>query len=292
MKNYIKTFLISIIIHIILFLILYSLNLKLTQKTDHIKFNIIADSPTQSTQQQSLVTKSLSADKNNSISKETESRFVSNNMDYVFDYDNIKNKISKAAVDTTQYDAESSKNLTSNQKISINKYIKEKLKEDYPDQFKSDSEKPQIKKIDLYSDYICDKTEAKVLSYLFKQNQGTQIDIYSNYDFTDSITANQLNERLDKLVNMGFLSRKKISPQLPFTISAIFIQIPIEMSKKNRENPVYEYQPLINKNNLITYLQAKLYRLKKRLKENKTDIPQLKRIINSLQESIIILTKE
>jgi len=290
MKNYLKTFLISIIIHLILLLILFCLNLKSIQKTDHIKFNIISERPMQTPQQSSPVLNSEPVDKKNNITKKTESSYINKNIEYLFDYENIKNKIDKAAVDTAHYKSMSSNDLYSNQKISLNKYIKDKLKEDYPNQFKSDSKKPQMRIIDLYSDFICDKIEAKAFSYLFNKNQGTQLDIYSNYDFTDSITASQLNARLEKLVNMGFLSHKKISPQLPFTISAVFIQIPIEMSQKNRENPVYEYKPLVNKKNLITYLQAKLFRLKEKLKNSETKTSQLKKDINSLQESLQILT--
>ncbi len=290
MGKYLKTFLISVIIHLILLLILFSLNLKLTQKTDHITFNIIAERPPQTQQQSSSVLNSEPADKKKFIPEERESTVVNKNMEYLFDYENIKNKIDKAAVDTAHYKDIVSYDLYSHQKISLNKYIKDKLKEDYPNQFKSDSEKPQIRTIDPYSDYVCDKIEAKAFSYLFNNNQGTQLDIYSNYDFTDSITASQLNAKLDKLVNTGFLSRKKISPQLLFRISAVFIQIPIEMSQKNRDNPVYEYKPLVNKQNLITYLEAKLFRLKEKLKKSETGTSQLEQDIKSLQESLQILT--
>ncbi|MFO7891128.1 MAG: hypothetical protein R6V04_12430 [bacterium] len=288
MKNYLKTFIISIIMHCILILILLTFKTKSPRNPDYLKFNLISEKQKKSLHKP----KSESFDKNKKISKnKTNPSLKPIHIEDILNYETIKKKISTSVVDSSQYQPPILNNLISKKVISLNQYIRDKLKEDYPNQFSNQSKKPTPKKIELNADYICDKIEAKAFSFLFKKNNGTQIDIYKKYNFSDSITAAQLDAKLQKLVKMGFLFRKKISPQLPFTISALFIQIPIEMSKKNRDNPVYEYQPLINKENLITYLQAKLFRLKEKLKRSKTDSLQIKKNITSLQESIFILTQ-
>ena len=222
---------------------------------------------------------------------EAESSSITNSMKTMFDYETFIHKIDEATMDTAQDFTPPLNKIIPDQKVLLNKYIKNKLKEDYPNAFGSPGEKTILKQINPHLDYICDKIEAKALNFLFQEDKGTQIDMYACFNLTDSITASELNGRLEKLVTMGFLSRKKISPQLPFTISAFFIQIPIEMSKKNRDNPLYEYKPLISRKNLITYLQAKLYILKEKLDNNTANRSQLKKEIKAIQESLMILTQ-
>ncbi len=294
MKIYLKALLISIIFHIIFIIILSIFDTVSTQKTNPIVLNITSEKQINTLKKSSDKTRTIPLHKNNIISnKKTELSFRTTlDMERILCYDNIKNIINTATVDTLQYHLPQKIYLTPIKKISINKYIKNILRKDYPDQFKSQSKTTTLKKIDINTDYICDKIEAKALSYLFKKNKATQIDIYKNFDFTDSIISSQLDARLHKLVKKGFLARKKISPELLFTVSILLIQIPIEMSKKNIDNPVYEYTPLINKKNLITYLQAKLYRLKEKLESCESDTSLIKKKIKSLEESIQILYKE
>lgn len=287
MKNHFKAFLIAILFHCILLFSLFILRVHNPQNPIYVKLNLNSEKPKKPLTQSKLKPSNKNV-KNNKISPLSENVY----MEKILNYETIKKTISASVSDSFHYKLPKQNKQTSNRIKTLNKYIKDKLKEDYPNQFSTKSKNPAPKEIPLQTDYIFDKIEAKAFSFLFKQNKGTQIDMYKEYDFSDTITASEFEARLDKLVKMGYLSRKKISPQLLFTISALFIQIPIEMSKQNRKNPVYEYQPLINKENLITYLQAKLFQLKKHLSEGKTDTLQIKKKISSLQESLLILTRQ
>lgn len=134
-------------------------------------------------------------------------------------------------------------------------------------------------------DFIPTKAQIQALSFLYKKKKATQLDIYSAFDTTLPITAEGLNQNLNVLLKKGFLFRKKISPENTFS----FFGIPIEMSRKNRLNPVYLYQPKVSRTKIMTYLQARLYLLKEKLRSAPTDSSKIIPKIQDLQEKIQIL---
>lgn len=285
MRNYLSVFLISIVIHCILILILLTFKTNNPRNPIHIKLTLSSEKP------EKIAPESTSKSSNNyTVTKSKKNPSLKDiPMDEILNYESIEGKISSSKIDSSHYQPQIIDDPSTDKIISFKHYLKDKLKEQYPDQFDKKSKQPTQTKIPLHADYICNKIEAKAFSFLFEKNKATQIDMYTKYDFSDAVTASEFDARLEKLVKMGFLSRKKISPQLIFTITALFIQIPVEINKKNRINPVYEYQPLIKKENLTTYLQAKLFQLKQQLQQSTTDTLQIKKKIASLQESLFIL---
>ncbi|MFQ5769073.1 MAG: BlaI/MecI/CopY family transcriptional regulator, partial [bacterium] len=98
--------------------------------------------------------------------------------------------------------------------------------------------------------------EIDILKILWTQSLATPSDIYAKLDTTWPITSEDLHAILEEMTNRGFLDRKKISPSHEFSLFG-FAQI--EMSSKNRKNKVYVYWPIVPKEKLITYLDAKRY---------------------------------
>lgn len=147
------------------------------------------------------------------------------------------------------------------------------------------SENKSKKQISPQFDFIPTEAQIQALSLLYKKKKATQLDIYSALDTTLPITAEGLNQNLNVLVKKGFLLQKKISPANTFS----FFGIPIEMSRKNRLNPVYLYQPKVSRTKIMTYLQSRLYLLKEKLRSVPTDSSTIIPKIQDLQEKIQIL---
>ena len=152
---------------------------------------------------------------------------------------------------------------------TFSKFTENKSKEQIPPQF----------------DFIPTEAQIQALSLLYKKKKATQLDIYSALDTTLPITAEVLNQNLNVLVKKGFLLQKKISPENNFS----FFGIPIEMSRKNRLNPIYLYQPIVSRTKIMTYLQSRLYLLKEKLRSTPTDSSMIIPKIQNLQEKIQIL---
>jgi hypothetical protein len=95
--------------------------------------------------------------------------------------------------------------------------------------------------------------QLETLSLLSQKIEATQLDLYPLLSESPPILMEQFNRSLDELVIRGFLTKKKISPQNIFT----FFYIPIEMSSKNRKNPVYLYALTVEPEELKNYLQTK-----------------------------------
>ena len=99
-------------------------------------------------------------------------------------------------------------------------------------------------------------TEIAVLKVLWVEKSATAGEIYAKLDTNTIIFADELQRLLEEMVNKGFLDRKKISPSNEFNFFGL---AQIELSAKNRKNKVYLYWPIITRESLVTYLDAKRY---------------------------------
>ncbi len=147
------------------------------------------------------------------------------------------------------------------------------------------------KKIPPKFDFIPTETQLHTLTHLYKKGKATQVDIYPNLETSKPMTAEGLNRSLDFLVKKGFLTKKKISPQNIFTIQTPIGVFPIEMSRKNLLNPVYLYEPRVDRTQLMAYLQAIRFLLQEKLRSAPADSSTLVPQIQNLQEKILILIR-
>jgi len=98
--------------------------------------------------------------------------------------------------------------------------------------------------------------EIDILKALWEKTAATPSDIYAQLDTSWKITSEDVTAILDDMANRGFLGSKKISPSHEFSLFGI---AGIEMSPLNRKNKVFLYWPVVPKDKLITYLDAKRY---------------------------------
>ena len=141
------------------------------------------------------------------------------------------------------------------------------------------------KKNPIQFDFIPSEAQLQSLRQLYKKGKASQLELYPNLILLKPITAEDFNKSLDMLTNKGFVSRKKISPE-----NILYVQgIPIELSAKNRKNPVYLYTVNVGMIQTITYLQAKLYHLKEELAASIADSLKLRNQIRNLNDKIQIL---
>ena len=98
--------------------------------------------------------------------------------------------------------------------------------------------------------------EIDALNVLWEQTIATPSEIYSTLDASWPATAEDLNRILKNMTDRGLLERKKISASHEFSLFGL---AKIELSSKNRKNQVYLYWPIIPKERLIRYIDAKRY---------------------------------
>jgi hypothetical protein len=115
-----------------------------------------------------------------------------------------------------------------------------------------------------FNKHIPSNLQLDVLNVLWKQKTSTQLEIYAGIDSTYVITAQKLDQQLERMVNLGLVERKIISPQHIFTIITPFKSFQIEGSSLNRKNRVYLYRSRLEKNQIIQLLLSRLYRVKQK----------------------------
>lgn len=113
------------------------------------------------------------------------------------------------------------------------------------------SEKKPLDELPLPND-----TEIEILKTLWPKTIASSSEIYAELDSTIQLTSEDLNDLLREMTERGFLGRKKISPAHKFTVFGLFS---FEISAKNKKNQLYVYWPLVSKQDLIRYLDAKRY---------------------------------
>ena len=136
-------------------------------------------------------------------------------------------------------------------------------------------------------DFIPKQSQVEALSHLYEKGTATQMTLYTALDTLNAVTAEVFNTHLDYLVDKGFVTRKKISPQLIFT----FFGIPFEMSRQNKRNPLYLYEPRVDKKQLTDYLQSWLFSFKERMKRHPADSTSLNARIEDMEHMLLILAR-
>ncbi|MBN1782064.1 hypothetical protein JW948_13105 [bacterium] len=114
-----------------------------------------------------------------------------------------------------------------------------------------DQVKTRLQSRSTVFNFIPDRAQIRILDLLFRVSGATQNDVYIQSDSV-FLSFREMENSLERLFESGWISREKISPEHNF----MFFGIPIEMSRKNRKNPVYLYKPLISRETLIRYLQS------------------------------------
>lgn len=103
--------------------------------------------------------------------------------------------------------------------------------------------------------------EIDVLNNLWTFGQETDHRLYAALDTTYQITLIDFNRILDVMTKKGWLVRQKISPENIFTIATPLGGIPVEMSAKNRRNPVFSYRPTISQEMVMRALNLAAFHL-------------------------------
>jgi len=103
--------------------------------------------------------------------------------------------------------------------------------------------------------------EISILKQLWKTNRERDFELYSRLDTTLRVTHPQFNLVLEAMTQKGWLKREKVSPQNLFTLMTPLGAKQIEVSPLNRKNPVFEYQPLVSKADVLTALDIVLHNI-------------------------------
>ncbi|HPG38635.1 MAG TPA: hypothetical protein PLP19_12350 [bacterium] len=114
----------------------------------------------------------------------------------------------------------------------------------------------------VHLDFIPEAKELQALNVIWQNRQATDVMIYASFDTCLKVTAEDLRKILDGLVEKGLLEKKIVSPRDEFTFFGLTGDSGIEMNKTNRRNRVYEYTPLLGKEEMRDYLNAVLYQQK------------------------------
>jgi len=110
-------------------------------------------------------------------------------------------------------------------------------------------------------DFLPNEKQLEALKIIWQNKRATDQNIYAGFDTSIKITAEDLNKILEKLAARDLLKRKIVSPRNEFTLFGM-TGSGIEMSPTNRRNRIYEYEPLISKEEMIDYLNAVFYQVK------------------------------
>jgi len=146
---------------------------------------------------------------------------------------------------------------------------------------KSDSPKPPE------LDFIPSMVQIQALKLLWETDSLSGRDIYSALDPATRTTARDLEQELELLVNKQLLQRQMISPRNELTLGIPFAAPTVEMSGKNRRNREYRYQPLLQKQELLEFLNALVYRKQQGLP---SDIQLTAETVETLQTRVLLLT--
>ncbi|MBN2201184.1 hypothetical protein JW777_04455 [bacterium] len=133
------------------------------------------------------------------------------------------------------------------------------------DVFRPDAPQPKPEKNPVRFDFMPSEIQVRAMASVYRKEKPTQKDLYLDLDPGRPMTASIFNRELEFLVSKGFLTRKKISPQNPLMLVTPVGAVPVEMSRLNRLNPVYEYKPQVDRSRLLAFLQSHQTRLRDRL---------------------------
>ena len=138
-------------------------------------------------------------------------------------------------------------------------------------------------------DFLPNTVQLDALAIVGRMQHPTQLDIYATLSPAFRISADGLDAQLDQLVSKGFLSRKKISPQNLLSVGTLFGGAQIEMSAKNRLNPLYAYTLNVDKTQILRFIDAQIYLLKESLRDSRVDSLAVRAKIRGLETAMLAM---
>jgi hypothetical protein len=131
--------------------------------------------------------------------------------------------------------------------------------------FRPQAPQPGPEKNPVRFDFMPTEVQVRAMASVYRKEKASQNDLYLDLDPGRPMTASLFNRELDFLVSKGFLTRKKISPQNLLMLVTPVGAVPVEMSRLNRLNPVFEYKAQVDRSKLLAYMQSQETRLRDRL---------------------------
>jgi len=135
--------------------------------------------------------------------------------------------------------------------------------------------------------FIPSKVEVEALNTIWYRTKATDQQIYAGLDSSIKITAEDLNSALSDLTDKGFVTRELVSPRNEFTLQTPVGGVGIETSAKNRRNRVYSYQSLIDRQEMLQFLNAALYQLENGMELQFSAYGDSLTLVRQLQERIL-----
>lgn len=155
------------------------------------------------------------------------------------------------------------------------------------------SDKMKKKKKAVKIDFIPSPEQLAALDFIWNaQKKVTDQEIYASLDSSVRVTSEDMNRILAGLARRGILSRKIVSPQNEFTIMTPLGSQGIEMSAKNRRNRVYEYKANIEREDMVRYLNAALYRIEHGLTRRFSTRHDSLKLVQNLKKMILEITHD
>ncbi len=140
----------------------------------------------------------------------------------------------------------------------------------------SDWEKKQGFRYNL----IPSNLQLEVLKKLWGESTATNMKLYASLDSTYLVTAENFGRQLSRMVNLGMVERKIISPQNLFSFMTPFKVFQIEMSGLNRKNKVYIYRTKVDKKKILQILLAKSYQIRNDEAGSESEVERINKKIN------------
>lgn len=127
--------------------------------------------------------------------------------------------------------------------------------------FKKDKKWEKGKK-EFRDNFIPSNLQLDVLTVLWREEKTSQLEIYAGIDAAYPITAEKLDYQLERMVKLGLLERKIISPQNKFMILTPLKVFLLEKSSLNRKNRVFLYRTRVEKDQIVKLLMTRFYRVR------------------------------
>ena len=123
--------------------------------------------------------------------------------------------------------------------------------------------------------------QLEVLRTLWENSTASMLELYASLDSKYLITAENLNRQLNRMMRLGMVERKIISPQNLFSITMPFKMFQLEMSSKNRKNKHYLYRPVVNRERILQLLLTKSYQIRNE-EGSESDLERINKKINTV----------
>ncbi len=127
--------------------------------------------------------------------------------------------------------------------------------------FRKDKKWEKGKK-EFRDNFIPSNLQLDVLTVLWREEKTSQLGIYAGIDAAYPITAEKLDHQLERMVKLGLLERKIISPQNKFMILTPLKVFQVEKSSQNRKNRVFLYRTQVEKDQIVKLLMTRFYRVR------------------------------